>query len=41
MVTDEEIALMSADQRRDLILRLSNTPEDDSLAQRKSVGPRE
>ena len=41
MVTDEEIALMSADQRRDLILRLSNAPGDDSLAQRKSVGPRE
>ena len=41
IVTDEEIALMSADQRRDLILRLSNASGDDSLAERKAVGPRE
>jgi hypothetical protein len=41
VVSDEQIASMSADQRRELILRLSVVAENDSVAQRKSVGPRE
>src|SRR6476659_565404 len=41
VVTDEEIAEMSIDQRRDLIRRLSLTSEDGMAARRRSVGPRE
>ena len=41
MVTDEEIADMSVDQRRDLIRRLSLASEDGMAARRRSVGPRE
>jgi len=41
VVSDEQIASMSADQRRELILRLSSVAENDSPAPRKSVGPRE
>jgi hypothetical protein len=41
VVTDEEIAEMSIDQRRDLIRRLSLASENGMAARRGSVGPRE
>jgi hypothetical protein len=41
VVTDDEIALMSAEQRRDLIRRLSLIPADVSTSRRRSVGRRE
>jgi len=40
-VTDEEIALMSREQRRALILRLSSASGDDSPSRRRALGPRE
>jgi hypothetical protein len=41
VVTDDEIVLMSAEQRRDLIRRLSLVPADIRTSQRRSVGRRE
>ena len=41
VVTDDEIALMSADQRRDLVRRLSLIPADIRTSSRRSVGRRE
>jgi hypothetical protein len=41
VVTDEEIADMSTDQRRDLIRRLSLASEGGMSARRRFVGPRE
>jgi hypothetical protein len=41
VVTDDEIALMSAQQRRDLIRRLSLAPADIRTSERRSVGRRE
>ena len=41
VVTDEEIALMSPEQRRALILRLSSASGDATLSRARSVGPRE
>jgi hypothetical protein len=41
VVTDDEIALMSGEQRRDLIRRLSLVPADIRTSARRSVGRRE
>jgi hypothetical protein len=41
VVTDDEIALMSAQQRRDLIRRLHLAPADIRTSERRSVGRRE
>jgi hypothetical protein len=41
VVTDDEIALMSTEQRRDLIRRLSGAPGDVRAYQHRSVGRRE